>query len=153
MDAVKRDFGSFDNMKTSLSASTTAVQGSGWGWLGYNKQKQRLEIATCPNQDPLEATTGQLKRVHYNNHGDKYIILYSYPRVWNFSWIQRHVFAVSLLKWHAGDISKWTVSKWVTHHIKQTYPEVLDENMHYLTHTNFQARDLRAFGYSSPNKI
>jgi len=34
------------------------VQGSGWGWLGYNKQSHRLQLATCANQDPLEATTG-----------------------------------------------------------------------------------------------
>ena len=33
-------------------------QGSGWGWLGYNKATSRLQIATCANQDPLEATTG-----------------------------------------------------------------------------------------------
>ena len=33
-------------------------QGSGWGWLGYNKTSGSLEIAACPNQDPLEATTG-----------------------------------------------------------------------------------------------
>ncbi|CAL8139306.1 unnamed protein product [Orchesella dallaii] len=57
-DAIKRDFGSFENLKTKLSASTVAVQGSGWGWLGYNKAAKRLEIATCANQDPLEATTG-----------------------------------------------------------------------------------------------
>ena len=32
--AINRDFGSLDNLKTQLSASTVAVQGSGWGWLG-----------------------------------------------------------------------------------------------------------------------
>merc|ERR1712136_257771 len=32
--AITRDFGSLDNLKTQLSASTVAVQGSGWGWLG-----------------------------------------------------------------------------------------------------------------------
>merc|ERR1712141_96532 len=37
LTAINNDFGSFDNMKTKLSASTVAVQGSGWGWLGYNK--------------------------------------------------------------------------------------------------------------------
>jgi len=58
MDAIKRDFGSFENMKTRLSGSTVGVQGSGWGWLGYNKVTKRLEITTCGNQDPLEATTG-----------------------------------------------------------------------------------------------
>merc|ERR1712018_900069 len=58
LEAINRDFGSFDNMKTKLSASTVAVQGSGWGWLGYNKEAGKLQIAACPNQDPLEATTG-----------------------------------------------------------------------------------------------
>lgn len=48
--AINRDFGSVENMKNQLSAQTVAVQGSGWGWLGYNKQKGTLQIATCPNQ-------------------------------------------------------------------------------------------------------
>jgi len=56
--AINRDFGSVDAMKAQLSAATVAVQGSGWGWLGLNKQKGSLQIATCANQDPLEATTG-----------------------------------------------------------------------------------------------
>ena len=32
--------------------------GSGWGWLGWNKEASKLQVATCQNQDPLEATTG-----------------------------------------------------------------------------------------------
>lgn len=32
--------------------------GSGWGWLGWNKTASKLQVATCQNQDPLEATTG-----------------------------------------------------------------------------------------------
>jgi len=56
--AIDRDFGSLDNLKTQMSAGSVAVQGSGWGWLGYNKQAKKLQLATCPNQDPLEATTG-----------------------------------------------------------------------------------------------
>jgi len=56
--AINRDFGSVENMKAQLSAATVAVQGSGWGWLGLNKAKKTLQIATCGNQDPLEATTG-----------------------------------------------------------------------------------------------
>lgn len=50
---IDRDFGSFDSFKEKLTASTVAVQGSGWGWLGFNKGLKRLEIATCANQDPL----------------------------------------------------------------------------------------------------
>lgn len=37
-EAIKRDFGSFQAMKDKLSASTVAVQGSGWGWLGWEKK-------------------------------------------------------------------------------------------------------------------
>jgi len=58
MDAIKENFGSFDRMKKELVASTVAVQGSGWGWLGYNPVSGRLRVATCANQDPLEASTG-----------------------------------------------------------------------------------------------
>jgi Fe-Mn family superoxide dismutase len=58
MEAIKRDFGSLESMQDKLSGSTVAVQGSGWGWLGYNKTANKLQIATCANQDPLEATTG-----------------------------------------------------------------------------------------------
>uniref|UniRef100_H2B644 Superoxide dismutase n=1 Tax=Paracyclopina nana TaxID=565004 RepID=H2B644_PARNA len=56
--AISRDFGSLESLKEKLSTATVAVQGSGWGWLGYNKAAKKLQIATCPNQDPLEATTG-----------------------------------------------------------------------------------------------
>nr|BAJ21358.1 Mn-superoxide dismutase [Polyandrocarpa misakiensis] len=56
--AISRDFGSFEKMKEKLSTSSVAVQGSGWGWLGYNRDSQKLQIETCGNQDPLQATTG-----------------------------------------------------------------------------------------------
>merc|ERR1712002_415763 len=58
MAAIKEDFGTFERMKTELVAATVAVQGSGWGWLGFNPASGRLRIATCANQDPLQATTG-----------------------------------------------------------------------------------------------
>lgn len=61
MEAINRDFGSFQKMKEMMSAATVAVQGSGWGWLGYSKESGRLCIAACANQDPLQGTTGQLK--------------------------------------------------------------------------------------------
>ncbi|KAL7580886.1 hypothetical protein ACA910_001155 [Epithemia clementina (nom. ined.)] len=51
-------FRDLETLQTKLSASTVAVQGSGWGWLGWNPASQTLEIATCVNQDPLHATTG-----------------------------------------------------------------------------------------------
>lgn len=52
-DAINRDFGSLDQFIAEFSAKTVPIQGSGWGWLGYNSAKLRLEVATCQNQDPL----------------------------------------------------------------------------------------------------
>ena len=58
LKAINRDFGSVSAMQERLSNASIAVQGSGWGWLGLNKIEKKLQIATCPNQDPLEPTTG-----------------------------------------------------------------------------------------------
>jgi Fe-Mn family superoxide dismutase len=51
--ALQAEFGSLDAFVEKLSAAAVAVQGSGWGWLGYNKAGGKLLIATCSNQDPL----------------------------------------------------------------------------------------------------
>ncbi|XP_062912664.1 superoxide dismutase [Mn], mitochondrial [Mobula hypostoma] len=58
MEIIKRDFGSFEKFKEMMSTISLGVQGSGWGWLGYNKNSGRLQLAACPNQDPLQGTTG-----------------------------------------------------------------------------------------------
>jgi len=55
---IDESFGSFDAMKAEMTASSIAVQGSGWGWLGLNSKTGKLQVATCANQDPLQATTG-----------------------------------------------------------------------------------------------
>lgn len=52
-NAINHEFGSLQKFIDQFSAKTVAIQGSGWGWLGFNKAKNRLEIATCDNQDPL----------------------------------------------------------------------------------------------------
>ncbi len=52
-DAITADFGSIEAFIEKLSAQSVAIQGSGWGWLGYDKTSRRLAIATCANQDPL----------------------------------------------------------------------------------------------------
>ena len=49
---IERDFGSLDALKTKFAAQTVAVQGSGWGWLGYDKATQKLAVATTANQGP-----------------------------------------------------------------------------------------------------
>jgi superoxide dismutase len=53
LTAIEASFGSYDAFQTSFTAASIGVQGSGWGWLGYNKALKRVEILTKPNQDPL----------------------------------------------------------------------------------------------------
>ena len=66
LEAINRDFGSFDAFKAKMSAATVAVQGSGWGWLGFNKEAQRLQIATCANQDPLQVRTELANQISFS---------------------------------------------------------------------------------------
>lgn len=54
-DAINQTFGSLEKFIEIMSAKTIAIQGSGWGWLGFNKELKRLEIAMCQNQDPVVA--------------------------------------------------------------------------------------------------
>ncbi len=51
--AIDKEFGSFEAFQEKFNAKAAAIQGSGWGWLGYNKSMKRLQIAVCSNQDPL----------------------------------------------------------------------------------------------------
>lgn len=53
LSAIEKDFGSFENFSGEFNTKTAAIQGSGWGWLGYCKEKKGLKIVTCQNQDPL----------------------------------------------------------------------------------------------------
>uniref|UniRef100_A0A1E1X9A2 Superoxide dismutase n=1 Tax=Amblyomma aureolatum TaxID=187763 RepID=A0A1E1X9A2_9ACAR len=58
LDAIKKDFGSFEVLKGLMSARAVGVQGSGWAWLGYNPKTQRLQVASTFNQDALVDTEG-----------------------------------------------------------------------------------------------
>lgn len=52
-DAINKEFGSLQRFIDQFSARTGAIQGSGWGWLGFCKESKELKMVTCPNQDPL----------------------------------------------------------------------------------------------------
>uniref|UniRef100_A0A0V0G4Z6 Superoxide dismutase n=1 Tax=Triatoma dimidiata TaxID=72491 RepID=A0A0V0G4Z6_TRIDM len=56
--AICGTFGSFDEMQKQMMVMTNGIQGSGWGWLGLNPNTKKLQLATCANQDILQATTG-----------------------------------------------------------------------------------------------
>ncbi|KAL9939154.1 hypothetical protein V8E36_001967 [Tilletia maclaganii] len=51
--AIERDFGSLDGLKDKFNAQLAGIQGSGWGWLGYNATTGKLDIVATANQDPL----------------------------------------------------------------------------------------------------
>ncbi len=53
VQAINQEFGSLQSLIDQLSTKAIALQGSGWGWLGYDKTLHRLALATCDNQDPL----------------------------------------------------------------------------------------------------
>ena len=40
-------------------AASVGVKGSGWGWLGYCPKGDKVAVATCQNQDPLQITHGK----------------------------------------------------------------------------------------------
>lgn len=50
---LQREFGSIQGFIDKFSAKTIAIQGSGWGWLGFHKASASLVITSCPNQDPV----------------------------------------------------------------------------------------------------
>jgi Fe-Mn family superoxide dismutase len=49
LDAINKDFSSFDKFKEQFTASATTLFGSGWTWLVKNKDK--LEIINTQNQE------------------------------------------------------------------------------------------------------
>jgi superoxide dismutase, Fe-Mn family len=56
--AINHSFGSLDDLISRFNTIAAGVQGSGWGWLAYNKDVDKLVISTTANQDPLEPTSG-----------------------------------------------------------------------------------------------
>ena len=56
--SIDAQYGSLENLQAAMSNASVGIQGSGWGWLGYDKTSNKLVITTCANQDPLQATTG-----------------------------------------------------------------------------------------------
>jgi superoxide dismutase, Fe-Mn family len=53
---LEKSFGSFNNFIDEFSKETVAIQGSGWGWLGYNKINNSLQILTTKNHKLIDAT-------------------------------------------------------------------------------------------------
>lgn len=90
--ALQRDFGSVESFIEKMSAQTTAIQGSGWGWLGYSKENKKMSILACANQDPL-STQGLIPLLGIDVWEHAYYLQYKNVRadyvknIWNIvSW-------------------------------------------------------------------
>ncbi|XP_013416561.1 superoxide dismutase [Mn], mitochondrial [Lingula anatina] len=88
-ESINRDFGGFESMKKELISKTVAIQGSGWGWLGYNPHTQRLRLAVRPNQDSLFPTLGLIPLLGIDVWEHAYYLQYKNDRgayvnaIWN----------------------------------------------------------------------
>ena len=48
--AIANEFGSLEDLQDLMTTRCLGIQGSGWGWLAYNKNMDRLCLTTCANQ-------------------------------------------------------------------------------------------------------
>ncbi|KAJ3105942.1 hypothetical protein HDU97_007288 [Phlyctochytrium planicorne] len=87
LSAIQKEFGSLDEFIKTFNAQTVAVQGSGWGWLVYNKNSKKIEITTTANQDPIKGPLVPLLGIDVWEHA--YYLQYKNVRpdylkaVWN----------------------------------------------------------------------
>ncbi|XP_075496723.1 superoxide dismutase [Mn], mitochondrial-like isoform X2 [Primulina tabacum] len=51
--AIDNEFGSLEALIQKMNAEGAAVQGSGWVWLGVDKELKRLVVDTTMNQDRI----------------------------------------------------------------------------------------------------
>jgi Fe-Mn family superoxide dismutase len=49
-EAISSTFGSFSNFKEKFTTSTVAIQGSGWGWLVFDPNNNKVDYKSMPNQ-------------------------------------------------------------------------------------------------------
>lgn len=79
IDAISKEFGSFDKFKEQFSAAALGRFGSGWAWLVLDKSKGKIEIYSTANQDsPLMEGKVPLLGLDVWEHG--YYLLYQNRR-------------------------------------------------------------------------
>ena len=54
-DAIKKDFGSFENFKKEFNAAAVGLFGSGWAWLSLDKQGKLVITKEANGSNPLRA--------------------------------------------------------------------------------------------------
>ena len=66
-----------DISQDKFCAASVGVKGSGWGWLGYCPKGDKVAVASCQNQDPLQSTHGRCSifNLYHSNYN---IIIMTY---------------------------------------------------------------------------
>ncbi|VFJ13035.1 Superoxide dismutase [Mn] [Candidatus Nitrosocosmicus franklandus] len=49
-EAINSTFGSFSSFKEKFTTSTVGIQGSGWGWLVFDPENNKVDYKSMPNQ-------------------------------------------------------------------------------------------------------
>jgi Fe-Mn family superoxide dismutase len=91
-EAIKKEFGSYEKFKEIMSDCAMKRFGSGWAWLVFNPDNERLEILSTANQDcPLSEGKTPLMCIDVWEHS--YYLKYQNKRkdyvdnIWNvFNW-------------------------------------------------------------------
>lgn len=52
-EAIKRDFGNFENFKNEMTQASTSLFGSGWTWLAVNKEGKLIIVKEANGSNPL----------------------------------------------------------------------------------------------------
>lgn len=52
-EAIKRDFGNFENFKDEMTKASTALFGSGWVWLALNREGKLVIVKEANGGNPL----------------------------------------------------------------------------------------------------
>lgn len=60
LEALVKTFGSLDACTEQVMTKAASIQGSGWSWLGYSRERKSIEIAETKNHGLLIAKTGLL---------------------------------------------------------------------------------------------
>jgi Fe-Mn family superoxide dismutase len=86
-EAVKKEYGSFEELISLTNAKLAGIQGSGWAWIVKNNENGSIEVVTTANQDTVGKTYTPLVAIDAWEHA--YYLQYQnvkldyFKAIWN----------------------------------------------------------------------
>jgi Fe-Mn family superoxide dismutase len=86
-EAVKNEYGSFEELISLTNAKLAGIQGSGWAWIVKNNENGAIEVVTTANQDTVGKTYTPLVAIDAWEHA--YYLQYQnvkldyFKAIWN----------------------------------------------------------------------